>query len=114
MVEFNNFLITLDGYIGGAPWFPMMLIGAGIFFTIYLGFPQFKFFGQGWRILSGKYIKDSTKGETTPFQALTTALSGTVGTGNIGGVALAIWVGGPAAIFWMWITAIVGMTTKFV
>ena len=109
-----NFLITLDGYIGGAPWFPMMLIGAGIFFTIYLGFPQFKFFGQGWRILSGKYIKDSTKGETTPFQALTTALSGTVGTGNIGGVALAIWVGGPAAIFWMWITAIVGMTTKFV
>ena len=91
-----------------------MLIGAGIFFTIYLGFPQFKFFGQGWRILSGKYIKDSTKGETTPFQALTTALSGTVGTGNIGGVALAIWVGGPAAIFWMWITAIVGMTTKFV
>ena len=114
MVEFNNFLITLDGYIGGAPWFPMMLIGAGIFFTIYLGFPQFKFFGQGWRILSGKYIKDSTKGETTPFQALTTALSGTVGTGNIGGVALAIWVGGPAAIFWLWITAIVGMTTKFV
>ena len=114
MVEFNNFLITLDGYIGGAPWFPMMLIGAGIFFTIYLGFPQFKFFGQGWRILSGKYIKDSTKGETTPFQALTTALSGTVGTGNIGGVALAIWVGGPAAIFWMWVTAIVGMTTKFV
>ena len=114
MVEFNNFLITLDGYIGGAPWFPMMLIGAGIFFTIYLGFPQFKFFGKGWRILSGKYIKDSTKGETTPFQALTTALSGTVGTGNIGGVALAIWIGGPAAIFWMWITAIVGMTTKFV
>ena len=114
MVEFNNFLITLDGYIGGAPWFPMMLIGAGIFFSIYLGFPQFKFFGKGWRILSGKYIKDSTKGETTPFQALTTALSGTVGTGNIGGVALAIWVGGPAAIFWMWITAIVGMTTKFV
>ena len=114
MVEFNNFLITLDGYIGGAPWFPMLLIGTGIFLTIYLGFPQFKFFMHGWRILTGKYIKDSTKGETTPFQALTTALSGTVGTGNIGGVGLAIWIGGPAAIFWMWITAIVGMTTKFV
>tara|TARA_B100000902_G_scaffold135278_1_gene133620 strand:- start:1485 stop:3155 length:1671 start_codon:yes stop_codon:yes gene_type:complete len=114
MVEFNNFLITLDGYIGGAPWFPMLLIGTGIFLTIYLGFPQFKFFMHGWRILTGKYIKDTTKGETTPFQALTTALSGTVGTGNIGGVGLAIWIGGPAAIFWMWITAIVGMTTKFV
>ena len=114
MVEFNNFLIALDGYIGGAPWFPMLLIGTGIFLTFYLGFPQFKFFMHGWRILTGKYIKDSTKGETTPFQALTTALSGTVGTGNIGGVGLAIWIGGPAAIFWMWITAIVGMTTKFV
>ena len=114
MVEFNNFLITLDGYIGGAPWFPMLLIGTGIFLTFYLGFPQFKFFMHGWRILTGKDIKDSTKGEPTPFQALTTALSGTVGTGNIGGVGLAIWIGGPAAIFWMWITAIVGMTTKFV
>ena len=113
MVEFNNFLITLDGYIGGAAWFPMLLIGTGIFLTFYLGFPQFKFFIHGWRILTGKYIKDTTKGETTPFQALTTALSGTVGTGNIGGVGLAIWIGGPAAIFWMWITAVVGMTTKF-
>ncbi len=113
MVEFNKFLINLDGYIGGAPWFPMMLIGTGVFLTVYLGFPQFKFFMHGWRILTGKYIKDTTKGETTPFQALSTALSGTVGTGNIGGVGLAIWIGGPAAIFWMWITAIVGMTTKF-
>ena len=113
MVEFNKFLINLDGYIGGAPWFPMMLIGTGIFLTVYLGFPQFKFFMHGWRILTGKYIKDTTKGETTPFQALSTALSGTVGTGNSGGVGLAIWIGGPAAIFWMWITAIVGMTTKF-
>ena len=59
-------------------------------------------------------MKEDTEGETTPFQALTTALSGTVGTGNIGGVALAIFLGGPAAIFWMWITAFFGMTTKFV
>ena len=58
--------------------------------------------------------KDNSKGETSPFEALTTAMSGAVGTGNIGGVALAIWIGGPAAIFWMWITAIFGMTTKFV
>ena len=114
MVELNNFLILIDSYLSGSWWFPALLIGTGIFFTFYLSFPQFRYFNHGWRILSGKYIKDSTKGETTPFQALSTALSGTVGTGNIGGVALAIWVGGPAAIFWMWITALVGMTTKFV
>ena len=95
-------------------WFPAFLIGTGIFFTIYLGFPQIKYFKHGWRILSGKYIKEDTEGDTTPFQALTTALSGTVGTGNIGGVALAIFLGGPAAIFWMWVTAFLGMTTKFV
>tara|TARA_Y100001970_G_scaffold180262_1_gene219459 strand:- start:3171 stop:4859 length:1689 start_codon:yes stop_codon:yes gene_type:complete len=95
-------------------WFPTFLIGTGIFFTIYLGFPQIKYFRHGWRILSGKYVKDDTEGDTTPFQALTTALSGTVGTGNIGGVALAIFLGGPAAIFWMWVTAFLGMTTKFV
>ena len=91
-----------------------MLIGTGIFFTVYLGFPQFRYFSLGWKIVSGKYKQSEGKGETTPFQALTTAMSGAVGTGNIGGVALAIWVGGPAAIFWMWITAIFGMTTKFV
>ena len=101
-------------YLVDQYWFPAFLIGTGIFFTIYLGFPQIKYFKHGWRILSGKYIKDDTEGDTTPFQALTTALSGTVGTGNIGGVALAIFLGGPAAIFWMWVTAFLGMTTKFV
>jgi len=114
MVNFNEFLLFIDGYLSGSWWFPAFLIGTGLFFTIYLRFPQFRYFKHGWRILSGKFVKDSTKGETTPFQALSTALSGTVGTGNIGGVALAIWIGGPAAIFWMWITAIFGMTTKFV
>ena len=114
MVKFNEFLLFIDGYLSGSWWFPAFLIGTGLFFTIYLKFPQFRYFKHGWRILSGKFIKDTTKGETTPFQALSTALSGTVGTGNIGGVALAIWIGGPAAIFWMWVTAIFGMTTKFV
>ena len=114
MVEFNNFLILLDSYLSGSWWFPALLIGTGIFFTVYLGFPQFRYFSLGWKIVSGKYKQSEGKGETTPFQALTTAMSGAVGTGNIGGVALAIWVGGPAAIFWMWITAIFGMTTKFV
>ena len=113
MEQFNNFLILLDSNLSGSWWFPALLIGTGIFFTIYLGFPQFKYFKSAFKIVSGKNKSDA-EGETTGFQALTTAMSGAVGTGNIGGVALAIWTGGPAAIFWMWITAIFGMTTKFV
>ena len=114
METFTSILEFLTYWLVDQYWFPVFLIGSGIFFTVYLGFPQIKYFRHGWRILSGRYVKEDTKGETTPFQALTTALSGTVGTGNIGGVALAIFLGGPAAIFWMWITAFFGMTTKFV
>ena len=114
MEQFNDFLLFLDSNLSGSVWFPALLIGTGIFFTIYLGFPQFRFFGKAWGLVSGKNIKSDAEGETTAFEALTTAMSGAIGTGNIGGVALAIWTGGPAAIFWMWITAIFGMTTKFV
>ena len=73
-----------------------LLIGT-VFFTLYLGFHNLDF-KKGWQIVSGKYDESSSAGETTPFQALTTAMSGAVGTGNIGGVALAIWTIGPAAI----------------
>ena len=114
MEQFNAFLVLLDSNLSGSWWFPALLIGTGIFFTIYLGFPQFKYFNSALKIVSGKTKNSESDGETTGFQALTTAMSGAVGTGNIGGVALAIWTGGPAAIFWMWITAIFGMTTKFV
>ncbi|MDC0027990.1 sodium:alanine symporter family protein [Gammaproteobacteria bacterium] len=114
MATFTSILEFLTYWLVDQYWFPAFLIGSGIFFTFYLGFPQIRFFKHGWRVLSGKYVKKDTKGETTPFQALTTALSGTVGTGNIGGVALAIFLGGPAALFWMWVTAFLGMTTKFV
>tara|TARA_B100000035_G_scaffold315255_1_gene334726 strand:+ start:111 stop:1751 length:1641 start_codon:yes stop_codon:yes gene_type:complete len=108
----NNYILLVDSYFGSATWFPLFLLSIGIFFTIYLGVPQIKFFLRGWKILfsSGK----GNEGQTSPFQALSTALSGTVGTGNIGGVAMAIFIGGPAALFWMWITAFLGMTTKFV
>ena len=114
METFTGILEFLTYWLVDQYWFPAFLIGTGIFFTIYLGFPQIKYFRHGWRVLTGKYVKEDTEGDTTQFQALTTALSGTVGTGNIGGVALAIFLGGPAAIFWMWVTAFLGMTTKFV
>ncbi|MBD3666912.1 MAG: sodium:alanine symporter family protein [Kangiella sp.] len=110
----NNWLNVIHGYLGAAPYFPFLLIGVGLFFTLYLGFPQFRYFGQATRIVRGKYAKKDSPGDTSHFQALTTALSGTVGTGNIGGVAVAIYIGGPAALFWMWLTAFLGMTTKFV
>lgn len=114
MEAINNFLLLLDSYLGSAAYFPYILLGVGIFFTLYLGFPQIRFFGHAWKVVTGKFDKKGAQGDTSHFQALSTALSGTVGTGNIGGVALAIFLGGPAAIFWMWITAFLGMTTKFV
>ena len=113
-MPFTDFFKLLDGYLGSAAYFPIALLGVGVFFTLYLGFPQVRFFKHGWKVLMGKYAKDDDPGDTSHFQALSTALSGTVGTGNIGGVAFAIYLGGPAALFWMWATAFVGMTTKFV
>jgi len=114
MQEFNEFLIYIDQFLGSAGYFVPLLLGTGIFFTIYLRFPQVRYFGFALKVVRGKFDKKSDQGDTSHFQALTTALSGTVGTGNIAGVALAIHLGGPAALFWMLMTAMVGMTTKFV
>lgn len=114
MQQINDFLLSIDKYIGGSPFFVFLLLGTGIFFTLYLGFPQIRFFRHAIKVVLGKFDKAGDKGDTSHFQALTTALSGTVGTGNIAGVALAIYLGGPAALFWMLITAMLGMTTKFV
>jgi AGCS family alanine or glycine:cation symporter len=114
MQQLNNFLSTIDSYIGSAGWFPFALLGVGLFFTIYLKFPQIRYFGFAFKILKGKFDKAGDQGDTSHFQALTTALSGTVGTGNIAGVALAVHLGGPAALFWMVVTAAIGMCTKFV
>ena len=115
MDQFIALLELLDRVLGGSTWFTTFLVLVGLFFTIYLGVPQIRYFKRGWHILfkGGKENLDKP-GDTTNFQAMSTALSGTVGTGNIGGVALALALGGPAALFWMWVTAAVGMTTKFV
>jgi AGCS family alanine or glycine:cation symporter len=114
MQQVNDFLNLIDSYLGSSPWFVYFLLGTGIFFTIYLKFPQIRYFAHAIRIVRGKYDKTSDVGDTSHFGALSTALSGTVGTGNIAGVALAIHLGGPSALFWMLVTAFFGMTTKFV
>ena len=114
MDSVNDLLIFIDGYLGSAVWFPFLLLSVGIFFTLYLGFPQIRYFKHAVGVTTGRFDKAGAKGDTTHFQALATALSGTVGTGNIGGVALALHLGGPAALFWMWVTAFFGMTSKFV
>lgn len=114
MQQLNDVLALIDSKIGGSDWFVFLLLAVGAFFTIYLGFPQIRYFGHALRVVRGKYDKADDQGDASHFQALATALSGTVGTGNIGGVALAIHLGGPAALFWMLVTAFLGMTTKFV
>lgn len=114
MQRINEFFNTVHSYVGGNNWFVFLLLGTGIFFTFYLKFPQIRYFKHAIRILKGKYDKKTDKGDTSRFQALSTALSGTVGTGNIAGVALAVHLGGPAALFWMLMTAFLGMCTKFV
>jgi AGCS family alanine or glycine:cation symporter len=114
MNKLNEILSIIDSHIGGSQWFVFLLLGTGLFFTVYLKFPQFRYLKYSLRIVRGKFDREGDVGDTSHFQALTTALSGTVGTGNIAGVALAIHLGGPAALFWMLVTAALGMTTKFV
>ncbi len=114
MQDFHEILKIIDGAIGGSQWFALVLLGTGIFFTLYLRFPQIRYFLHAIKCVKGKYDKSGDEGDTSHFQALATALSGTVGTGNIAGVAFAIYLGGPAALFWMLVTAALGMTTKFV
>lgn len=114
MQTVNDFLVLIDAHFGGAQWFVFLLLGTGLFFTIYLRFPQVRFFKHALKVVSGRYDHQQEMGDTSHFQALATALSGTVGTGNIAGVALAIHLGGPAALFWMLVTAFFGMTTKMV
>ena len=114
MGDVELMLTGLDGFLQSAWYFPYLLLGTGIFFTIYLKAPQIFYFRHAWRVVRGKYDRSGAVGDASHFQALTTAISGTVGTGNIGGVAFAIFLGGPAALFRLWMTAFVGLTTKLV
>ncbi len=113
-MSLSKILQTIDNNIGGSQWFVYLLLGTGLFFTVYLKFPQIRYFKHAIKIVKGKFDKEGDKGDASHFQALATALSGTVGTGNIAGVAFAIYLGGPGALFWMLMTAMLGMTTKFV
>ena len=95
------------------PLMVIALVGTGIFATVRLGFPQIKYLRHGINVTSGKYDNPDDKGDLSHFQALTTALSATVGVGNIAGVATALYYGGPGALFWMWVTAFFGTTLKY-
>ena len=106
--------------IGENPFVIYLLVGSAIFFTLYFGFPNIRYFITSINVVRGKYDEiekdgsDSKDGEVSHFQALTTAVSGTVGNGNIAGVALAIALGGPGATFWMIVCGLMGMSLKFV
>jgi len=95
------------------PLVVILLLGAGLYLTVWLGFIQFRRLGHGFAVTTGVYDDPDDPGDVPHFQALTTALSATVGIGNIAGVALAIHYGGPGALMWMWVTAVLGMATKF-
>ncbi|MGY8986441.1 MAG: alanine:cation symporter family protein, partial [Sphingomonadales bacterium] len=105
---------SFSAYGTEVPFIVLWLIGGGIYFTFYMGFINLSGFKQSIKIVSGKYDNPDDPGEITHFQALTAAISGTVGLGNIAGVAIAISIGGPGATFWMILGGFFGMTTKFV
>jgi len=110
-------LTELSGNLSGLLWGSWVtlavLLGVGLYLTLRLGFVQIKGFRHSIHIIQGKYSCKDDRGDVSHFQALSTALSATVGTGNIAGVATAISLGGPGALFWMWVTAFLGMATKF-
>ena len=108
----DSFFSTLSNILWGTP-LVILLLGGGLFFAIYSRMIPILYFKHAIEILLGKYDSKDDPGQITHFEALSSALAGTVGMGNIAGVAVAIHTGGPGAVFWMWITAIFGMSTKF-
>lgn len=112
MKTIDQFFADFSSYAWGPP-LVFLLIGGGIYLLFLSKFLPFRYLGHAIQVLLGKYDDPNDPGQISHFQALTTALSSTIGMGNIAGVAVAISVGGPGAMFWMWISAIVGMSTKF-
>ncbi len=112
MSQVTQWIDAFDSFVWGPPLM-ILLVGTGLFLTIRFGFVQFRGFFHGTEVIRGHYDHPDHPGEISHFRALTTALSATIGTGNIVGVAAAILAGGPGAVFWMWITALVGMATKY-
>lgn len=96
-------------------WWPVLflIIGGGLYFLVYSGFVQYKYFFHAVNVLRGKYDDPNAPGQISPYKALSTALASTVGMGNLAGVAAAIAMGGPGALFWMWVTSFIGMSTNF-
>lgn len=116
IVDFLNTWVVNRGITLGdeeIPFMVIILLGVGIYLTLRLGFVQIRHFAHGVGVASGRYDDPNEPGDVSHFQALSTALSATVGIGNIAGVAIAIHFGGPGAIFWMWATAALGMATKY-
>jgi len=105
-------IVSLADWLWGPP-LAAVLLPAGIFFTLRLGFPQIRHFWHAVMCITGRYDREDDPGALTHFRALSTALSATIGTGNIVGVATAIASGGPGAVFWMWVSGFIGMATKF-
>ncbi len=103
---------ALSGWVWG-PVTIVLLVGSGVFITLLLGLVQLRRFGYAWKLISGKFDNPDDRGEITHFQALSAALSATIGTGNIAGVGTAVALGGPGAVFWMWVTALFGMALKY-
>ncbi len=112
MHTLDDLLSTASSFVWG-PFMLALLLGVGIFLTVGLRFVTWRRLALGFRLLWSGRKPGEEEGDITPFQALMTALSATIGTGNIAGVATAIFLGGPGALFWMWITALFGMATKY-
>ncbi|MTI40680.1 alanine/glycine:cation symporter family protein [Fulvivirga lutimaris] len=108
----GDLIVDFANWIWGLPLL-ILLLGGGSFFLLYSKLLPFKYFGHAIKVLTGKYDSDEEKGEINHYEALSTHLASTVGMGNIAGVAIAIVTGGPGAIFWMWVSAFVGIATKF-
>ena len=106
-----EFLSSFSGWLWGNLLY--LLLGGGFFFAVFSRFSPFRYLGHGMALLFGKKVENDAPGEVSHFRALCSALSGTVGMGNVAGVAVAITQGGPGAIFWMWVCALLGMATKF-